>query len=116
MPKKPYKYSIIVTWSEEDKGWGIKVPELPGCFSFITKLTQAPKAALQAMESWIRAAKKQGLEIPEPVSVRAYSGKFVARIDPELHRALAIKAKLKGESLNRLVEDLLSDALKNKHL
>ncbi|MDO8519653.1 MAG: toxin-antitoxin system HicB family antitoxin [Deltaproteobacteria bacterium] len=116
MPKKPYKYSIIVTWSEEDQGWGIKVPELSGCFSFAKKINHAPKAAMEAIESWIKAAKRQGLEIPEPISAREYSGKFVARIDPELHRALAIKAKLKGESLNRFVEDLLSDSLKEEQL
>ncbi|MDO8519200.1 MAG: toxin-antitoxin system HicB family antitoxin [Deltaproteobacteria bacterium] len=115
MKKKIYKYSIVVTWSEEDQGWGIKVPELPGCFSFVKKLNHISRAAIQAMELWLKAAKKQGMEIPEPVSVREYSGKFVTRIDPDLHRALAVKAKLKGESINRLVEELLNEALEEKH-
>lgn len=111
MKKGNYKYSIVVSWSEEDKGWGIKVPELPGCFSFAAKFNGVPKATCQAIESWIATAKRKGIEIPEPTSTREFSGKFVTRIHPELHRNLAIMAKTQGESLNRLVEELLKNSL-----
>lgn len=112
MKKTNYKYAIVVSWSEEDKGWGIKVPELPGCFSFTPQIKDTPKVAFDAISSWISAAKKNKLEIPEPASAKEYSGKFITRINPELHRELAIKAKLKGESINRLVEKILSDSLR----
>lgn len=112
MKKNHYKYSIIIVWSEEDNGWGIKVPELPGCFSFASKFGDAPQMAEQAIASWIATTKKNGIEIPEPTSVREYSGKFVARINPKLHRELAMKAKIKGESLNSLVEELLNISIK----
>ena len=112
MKKTQYKYAIVVTWSEEDKGWGIKVPELPGCFSFAAQIKDTPKMAFQVIESWIGATKKKGLEIPEPASIKEYSGKFITRINPDLHRELALKAKLKGGSINRLVEEILNDSLK----
>ena len=44
-----------------------------------------------------------GEPVPEPIADQAYSGKFVARIPPELHRMLAIEAAEAGISLNRLV-------------
>jgi len=47
--------------------------------------------------------KNNGEVPPSPVSNKHYSGKFVVRIPPEVHRALAIKAAEEGVSLNRLV-------------
>lgn len=113
MKKGNYKYSIVVSWSEEDKGWGIKVPELPGCFSFAAKFNDVPRVTHRAIELWVAEAIRKGVDIPEPTSTREFSGKFVARLHPELHRDLAIMAKMKGQSLNRLVEELLSDSLKD---
>ncbi len=38
---------------------------------------------------------------------RAFSGKFVVRVDPELHRKIALRAELEGKSLNQLVSEQL---------
>lgn len=46
--------------------------------------------------------------MPEPVAVKRYSGKFMIRIPPELHRRLAVEAAEAGISLNRLASDKLS--------
>ncbi|HPW19123.1 MAG TPA: toxin-antitoxin system HicB family antitoxin, partial [Candidatus Aminicenantes bacterium] len=45
---------------------------------------------------------------PAPISSRPYSGKFVVRVPPEVHRELAMKAAEEGVSLNRLVSAKLS--------
>ena len=45
---------------------------------------------------------------PVPISGKSYSGKFVVRIPPEVHRALALKAAEEGISLNRLVSAKLT--------
>lgn len=39
---------------------------------------------------------------------KPFSGNFVVRIPPELHRRLFKKAKLSGKSLNSLIEESLS--------
>jgi predicted HicB family RNase H-like nuclease len=46
--------------------------------------------------------------VPEPIAVKRYSGKFMVRIPPDLHRRLAIEAAESGVSLNRLASDRLS--------
>lgn len=46
--------------------------------------------------------------IPEPIAVKHYSGKFMVRVPPEVHRDLAIKAAEAGVSLNRLASSKLS--------
>ena len=42
------------------------------------------------------------------MSSRAYSGKFMVRVPPEVHRRLAIQAAESGVSLNRLVSSKLA--------
>jgi len=44
-----------------------------------------------------------GEPLPEALSDRTYSGKFVTRVPEQLHRTLAIEAAEAGVSLNRLV-------------
>ena len=41
--------------------------------------------------------------MPEPMAARPYSGKFMVRVPPETHRALAVRAAEQGVSMNRLV-------------
>jgi predicted HicB family RNase H-like nuclease len=46
--------------------------------------------------------------IPEPLNSRHYSGKFMVRIPPEVHRQLVLQAAEEHISLNRLVSSKLS--------
>lgn len=51
-----------------------------------------------------------GEPIPEPLSERTYSGRFVVRVPAEVHRRLAREAAEQHVSLNRLVSDRLARA------
>ncbi len=46
--------------------------------------------------------------------VKPYSGRFVVRINPELHKSIAIEAKAEGKSLNALVNEILSKSVRSK--
>jgi predicted HicB family RNase H-like nuclease len=46
--------------------------------------------------------------VPEPIACRRYSGKFIVRVPPQVHRKLAIQAAESGVSLNRLASSKLS--------
>ena len=52
--------------------------------------------------------KKNKEKIPVPISIRKYSGKFMVRIPPEVHRKLAEIAAEEGVSINRLVSARLA--------
>jgi predicted HicB family RNase H-like nuclease len=52
--------------------------------------------------------KESGEPIPDPLAVRPFSGKFVVRVPPEVHRELAIEAAEAGVSLNRLASAKLT--------
>ena len=42
---------------------------------------------------------------------KPYSGKFVIRVEPELHKTVAILARKGGKSINAWVRDALTNAL-----
>ena len=41
-----------------------------------------------------------GTGLPHPLGKKEFSGKFVLRVEPAIHRRLATKALAAGESLN----------------
>jgi len=49
-----------------------------------------------------------GEEVPQPIACKRYSGKFMVRVPPEIHRNLAIQASESGVSLNRIAGVKLS--------
>lgn len=57
--------------------------------------------------------RKNGENIPAPLSAKSFSGKFVVRVPPEVHKELVISAAEEGVSLNRLVSARLCKILDN---
>jgi predicted HicB family RNase H-like nuclease len=51
---------------------------------------------------------RTGEPVPSAIAGKNYSGKFMVRIPPEVHRKLAIQAAESGVSLNRLASSKLS--------
>ena len=49
-----------------------------------------------------------GEPLPEPLAARRYTGKFMVRVPPDVHRRLVIEAAEEGVSLNRVVSAKLS--------
>jgi len=102
------RYSYRVIWSEEDNEYIGLCAEFPS----LSWLEPAPEDALRGIRKTVADVvadlKANGEEIPEQIAVRQYSGKFMVRIPPELHRRLTMEAAEAGISLNRLTSDKLS--------
>ena len=47
---------------------------------------------------------------PKPPANKTYSGKFLVRITPELHKKAALKAMSHGDSLNQFVAEAIERA------
>jgi predicted HicB family RNase H-like nuclease len=81
-------------------------------FPSLSWLAATPEAALKGIRklvSEVVADMEANNEfIPEPIACRQYSGKFMVRVPPEVHRNLAIRAAESGISLNRVVSSKLS--------
>lgn len=102
-------YSYRVIWSEEDKEYIGLCAEFPS----LSWLAQSPEDALHGIRvvvaEIIEDMKRRGEPIPEPIASKQYSGKFVVRVPPEVHRRLALEAAEAGVSLNRLASAKLSN-------
>lgn len=66
---------------------------------------QLPKAFQDSIDDYLEFCSECG-EAPE----KPYSGKFMVRIEPELHKAVALRAKLIHKSLNAWIHDALEIA------
>ena len=102
------RYTYRVTWSEEDQEYVGLCAEFPS----LSWLARTPEAALKGIRKIIadviKDMRKNKEPIPEPIATKGYSGKFMVRVPPEVHRNLAIKAAEQGVSLNRLASSKLS--------
>lgn len=63
---KSNSYEMIVWWSTEDSAYVVDVPELPGCMAHGKNRQEAIKNAEEAIKFWIKTAKDDGIEIPQP--------------------------------------------------
>ena len=108
MAKEVDRYTYRVTWSEEDDEYVGLCAELPR----LSWLEKSPEKALSGVRKLVRETiadlKKSKEVVPDPISTRPYSGKFMVRVPPDVHRMLAIKAAESGVSINRLVSSKLS--------
>lgn len=97
------KYSYRITWSEEDGEFVGLCAEFPS----LSWLAESQEFALKGIKKVVRGAlvdmKANGEPVPQPLSVKRYSGELRVRIPPTLHRRLAIQAAEEKRSLNRLI-------------
>ncbi|MBI5886555.1 MAG: toxin-antitoxin system HicB family antitoxin [Deltaproteobacteria bacterium] len=102
-------YPMNLIWDADDKVYFVEFPDLSGCMVHGTTPTSAVKLAQEVKKEWLVEALTSGISINEPKTDDDYSGKFVARLTPALHKRLAEQAAVEGRSLNAHVATLLSE-------
>ena len=108
MAHKDDKYTYRVTWSEDDNEYVGLSAEFPS----LSWLAETPEKALKGIRKLVADVVldmgENGETIPEPFASKHYSGKFMVRVPPDVHRKLAIQAAESGVSLNRIASSKLS--------
>lgn len=108
---KAARYTKIVEWSEEDGCFVGSAPPLIGPCCHGDDEAKVYAELCQIVEEWIEILETDGTPLPETTADRRkYSGKFVLRLEPALHRRLALKALAEGESLNSYCAKTLLNA------
>ena len=101
-------YTYRITWSADDAEHVGLCAEFPS----LSWLAATPAEALSGIQRLVADSvddmQANGEPIPQPMADRAYSGKFMVRVTPDTHRALAIRAAEQGVSMNRLVSARLA--------
>ena len=107
MALKDDRYTYRVVWSEEDGEYVGLCAEFAG----LSWLAATPELALRGIRKVtceaIADMTAAGEAVPEPLAGKRYSGKFMVRVPPDVHRRLAVEAAEAGVSLNRLVSSRL---------
>jgi predicted HicB family RNase H-like nuclease len=102
------RYTYRVTWSEDDNEYVGLCAEFPS----LSWLSSTPEAALKGIRKLVAETvadmESDNEIVPKPIACRQYSGKFMVRVPPDVHRNLAIRAAESGISLNRVVSSKLS--------
>jgi len=102
------RYTYRITWSGDDDEYVGLCVEFPS----LSWLARTPEAALKGIRKLVADVVKDMSAseetIPEPIASKSYSGKFMIRIPPDVHRNLAVQAAESGVSLNRLASSKLS--------
>jgi predicted HicB family RNase H-like nuclease len=108
MGMKNDRYTYRITWSEDDNEYVGLCAEFPS----LSWLDKTPEAALEGIRQVVAGVIKDMLNngeiVPEPLACIKYSGKFIVRVPPEVHRDLSIKAAEYRVSLNRIASSKLS--------
>jgi len=108
MGLKNDRYTYRVTWSEDDDEYVGLCAEFPSLSWLAKKPEVALKGIRKLVEDVVKDMQSAGEDVPEPIACKNYSGKFIVRVPPQIHRKLAIQAAESGISLNRLASSKLS--------
>ena len=99
-------YYGVVQYDDEAKIFHGEVVNTRTVITFQgTTVDEIEQAFRDSVDDYLDWCKERGKEPEKP-----FSGKFVLRIPPELHRQLNLKAKLNNASLNSFIVQTLEKA------
>ena len=103
-------YAYRVRWSGEDEAYVATVAEMPSLSWAAETQVDALVGLRGLVDGVLDDMRATGETAPLAIADREFSGKFMVRIPPEMHRQLAIDAAEQHVSLNRLVSSRLVGA------
>jgi predicted HicB family RNase H-like nuclease len=103
------RYLKLVEWSDEDGCFVGSAPPIigPCCHGRAEAEVMAQLSTI--VEEWVEIMLGDGHPLPEGTAGKKYSGRFIVRIAPELHKKASLKALARGESLNQFVAAALAE-------
>jgi predicted HicB family RNase H-like nuclease len=100
------RYTYRAEWSSEFGEYIGRCLELPWLSECAPTLKEAIAAVEKAVDEYL--ADREG-GIPQPLTDRKFSGRFVVRTSPMLHARLTVEAAEQNVSLNQWVVQKLAD-------
>jgi predicted HicB family RNase H-like nuclease len=98
---KANHYLKIVEWSEEDGCYVGTCPEIMLGGVHGKNEVSVYRKLCAVLDEWIEIYEKDGKPLPPPTAHKTFPGKFILRMGQDLHKALALAALRRGESLNQ---------------
>lgn len=100
-------YELVVEFDDEAEIFHGEIINIRDVITFQGSSVEELKQAFQdSVDDYLEFCKQHGEEPDKP-----FSGKFVVRINPQLHKVIAIRARQEGKSLNSWIEQQLSESI-----
>jgi len=96
-------YAARIEYSEEDGCFVGHIAGIRDVVGFHGESVKELRTAFEeAVDDYLETCEKRGRE-----PLKAYSGKLMLRIPPDIHAAVAMAAEASGKSINQLVAEIL---------
>lgn len=111
---KSDKFLKIVEWSEEDRCFVGRSPELMFGGVHGTNEQQVFAELCDVVDQWVETSEENNEPLPPGLAGKKYSGKFNLRLGRALHEQLAFESAKQGMSLNTYCIEALEDAINGR--
>lgn len=112
---KDIKYYMALPYQEilepDEHGYSAYIPLLKGCVGQGHTKTEALRTLETKKKEWLEERLEKNEEIPEPLTLEQFSGRFALRMPKSLHRKISLLAKEEGVSLNQMIVYLISSGI-----
>ena len=102
------RYLKLVEWSDADGCFVGSAPPIIGPCCHGKTEAEVMAQLRTIVEEWIEIMLGDGHPLPAGTAGKKYSGQFVVRVAPELHKKASLMALARGESLNQFVAAALA--------
>lgn len=106
MPTDHYTYRL--SWSPEDEEFVATCAEFPSLSWLDADEFEAMRGVKRLVADVVADLRASGEPVPEPLVTRHYSGQFMVRTTPDIHRRLVLEAAEAKVSLNRYINAKLA--------
>jgi predicted HicB family RNase H-like nuclease len=104
------RYIKVVEWSDEDGVFIGSAPPLIGQACHGNTEAEVLAQLQEIVEQWVEILLSDRKPLPPALDKKVYSGRFVVRVKPELHKRLALQAAAREESLNEFIVSRLASS------
>jgi predicted HicB family RNase H-like nuclease len=100
-------YESVVEFDDEAEIFHGEIINIRDVVTFQGKSVEELKQAFQdSVDDYLEFCQQRGEEPDKP-----FSGKLMVRINPQLHKVIALRARQEGKSLNSWIEQQLSESI-----
>jgi len=104
------RYLKLVEWSDKEGCFVGSAPPIIGPCCHGRTEAEVMAQLTPIVEEWVEIMLRDGHPLPVGTAGKKYSGQFVVRVAPELHKKVSLQALARGESLNQYVVAALTEA------
>lgn len=104
-------YSYIVEWSDADNCYLGSIVELEKNMTCGDTPEEVIKNLKEALEAYVNTSLANNMEIAEPIKLADFKGNITYRTTSAKHYRLAKTAKIKGVSINALIDQAVEEKL-----